>query len=467
MNVADVALVVCPACRGPLEFRGRTNDRGGTLASGVLQCHDCGAAWPVADGLPHVYDPAAVRGSDFLLRFVYDWIAPWHDLSVRFVLPILQSESATRARDGYMERLQLCRLAPHEDGRPVRILEIGIGGGANLPLIERDLPSDLADLEIWGVDLSPGMMAQCRRRIRGTRFGRRVRLMLADAHALPFPDASFDRVFHVGGIAGYRDPRLGLAEMARVARPGTPIVVVDEQLDRARANVIHHLLFRAITIYDPHPHVPVEEIPAHAVCDESTQVSRFYYCLRFHVPAPPATSASPSRAAAPRKESSSMSPSTAAGGIADIVRPEQLQALKSAYDDAAMTAALSVPLPAMYPRAREYVDAIAHAFYAAPADAPSPLAAPDRERCLIGILAIRGATRNLAIHIYSALMLGISSTEIAHVLLLTGAYGGVDTLAHALLTAKKTFEVLARLGSGAERPTPAVVLSAFAAEIPA
>ena len=441
------------------------------IASGVLQCRGCGTAWPVYDGVPHLYDPATVRGSDFFLRFVYDWIAPWHDLSVKLVLPLLQWESADSARDGYMQRLQLPHLAPHADGTPVRILEVGIGGGANLPLIERDLPTDIADLEVWGIDLSPGMLGQCRRRIRGTRFGRQVRLMLADAHALPFPDAAFDRVFHVGGIAGYRDPRLGLAEMARVARPGTPIVVVDEQLDRGRRNSLYHrLIFRAITIYDPHPHAPSDEIPAHAVCDESTQVSRFYYCLRFHVPtattAPPPPTAS---ATSSRKETPSMSPSNpgnpgnpTAGALVNILQPAALQTLRDAYDDDTMTNALSMALPLQYPAAQEYIDALRHAFYGSPGPAPL-LRADSRERCLIGILASRGANRNLAIHIYAGLMQGIPVEEIGHILLLTGAYTGVDNLAHGLGILKTALEILAQLAADVPtRPTPLVVLTAFA-----
>ena len=60
------------------------------IANGVLQCRGCGTAWPVYDGVPHLYDPATVRGSDFFLRFVYDWIATWHELSVKVVLPILK-----------------------------------------------------------------------------------------------------------------------------------------------------------------------------------------------------------------------------------------------------------------------------------------------------------------------------------------------------------------------------------------
>jgi hypothetical protein len=80
--------------------------------------------------------------------------------------------------------------------------------------------------------------------------------------------------------------------MARVARPGTPIVVVDEELDPARRHSVYHrLMFWSITWYDPNPHAPVELLPRAAVDVEVTRVSRFYYCLRFRLPAPPPAAA--------------------------------------------------------------------------------------------------------------------------------------------------------------------------------
>ena len=112
-----------------------------------------------------------------------------------------------------------------------------------------------------------------------------MHLLAADAHALPFADASFDRVFHVGGIGGYGDPRLGLAEMARVARPDTPIVVVDEQLDPgSRRSPFHRLVFRALTFYTAAPGSPLALLPPGASAVVPEQVSRYYYCLTFRMP---------------------------------------------------------------------------------------------------------------------------------------------------------------------------------------
>lgn len=277
----DLPEVRCPDCHGALAFAGDTRD--GWVREGTLRCGGCQATWPVIRGLPRLYREERVKGNDRLLRYAYNWGARLHDPAVRYVLPLLESGSEKALRDGYMRRLELGALKPRKKGRPLRILEVGIGGGANLPLLRRDLPAGVP-VEVWGVDLSQGMLAESRKRIPGAGLGH-VRLMMTDAHALPFADASFDRVFHVGGIGGFQDPGKAMREMARVAVPGSPIVVVDEQLDRSLHNTLYHrVMFKALTLYDPTPHCPVECVPPGAVDVREEQVSRFYYCLTFRVP---------------------------------------------------------------------------------------------------------------------------------------------------------------------------------------
>ncbi len=217
------------------------------------------------------------------MRRFYDGLPALHDPANRILLPLLQSRTEAATRAGYLPLLELESLVPRRDGSPVRILEIGIGGGANVDLLARRLPAGL-DVELWGVDLSRGMLGQCRKRL--VRLGEsRVRLLLADAHRLPFGDGTFDRVFHVGATGSYRDPRLALSEMARVARPGTPIVVVDEQLDPAGGHGLYHrAMFELLTFYDEDPHCPVELLPEDAVDVVQRQLSRFYYALCFRIP---------------------------------------------------------------------------------------------------------------------------------------------------------------------------------------
>jgi ubiquinone/menaquinone biosynthesis C-methylase UbiE/uncharacterized protein YbaR (Trm112 family) len=65
-------------------------------------------------------------------------------------------------------------------------------------------------------DISLGVVLQARERAR--RFGFDLALIVADAEALPFRDASVDLAYVHDGLHHLERPELGLAEMARVAR---------------------------------------------------------------------------------------------------------------------------------------------------------------------------------------------------------------------------------------------------------
>jgi ubiquinone/menaquinone biosynthesis C-methylase UbiE/uncharacterized protein YbaR (Trm112 family) len=278
MSITDDGVLVCPDCHGPL-----AEERD------VLVCGGCGATWPPEDGFPKLFREQRIRGTDRFMRLFYNGLPALHDPLMRHFLPWFQRDAPEpEFRDGYMRRIALASLRPREDGARPRILEVGIGAGGNIPPVHRDLPAGL-EVDYWGLDLARGMLGQCRKRVR--RDGWNVRLLLGDAHRLPFRDHTFDRVFHVGAAGSYRAPAVALAEMARVARPGTPIVVVDEQLDRSRRNTLRdHVAFRLLTFYDRDPHCPSELLPPGATGVREEQVSRFYYCLTFEMPATPAAS---------------------------------------------------------------------------------------------------------------------------------------------------------------------------------
>lgn len=275
LNETDLTDVRCPRCCTPLS---------GSPTQGPLVC-EAGHRWPVTRGLPRLYEAEEVRGNDRLMNVIYDRLAPLHDPAVAIALPLCGTGTEPAMRRQYFERLELGRLKPHPDGSPVRILEIGMGTGANVSWIRDRIPSGL-DYELWGVDLAEGMLKLCIRRL-GRQAGPRVRLAIADAHALPFADHSFDRVFHIGATNNYRDPDLALAEMARVARLDTPIVVVDERLDSATPQSLYHrLMFRLVTFYDWAPRDPVSMLPPGATHIRDEQIARFFYCMTFRMPAP-------------------------------------------------------------------------------------------------------------------------------------------------------------------------------------
>jgi demethylmenaquinone methyltransferase / 2-methoxy-6-polyprenyl-1,4-benzoquinol methylase len=68
---------------------------------------------------------------------------------------------------------------------------------------------------VTGLDQSPEMLAQARRRLDG-----RAELVEGSAEALPFSTASFDHVTFTYLLRYVDDPGATLAELARVVRPG-------------------------------------------------------------------------------------------------------------------------------------------------------------------------------------------------------------------------------------------------------
>ncbi len=78
---------------------------------------------------------------------------------------------------------------------------------------------------VLGTDFAHDMLA-----IAGAKAHKRsteIRFLQADTTCLPFPDATFDSVTVAFGIRNVADAAAGIREMARVARPGGRIVILE------------------------------------------------------------------------------------------------------------------------------------------------------------------------------------------------------------------------------------------------
>jgi SAM-dependent methyltransferase len=104
--------------------------------------------------------------------------------------------------------VELLEIGPAE-----HVLEIGCGPGLALAAAARGPAA-----RITGVDPSPVMVAQARRRNR--RAAERVTVLEAGAETLPLADASVDCAIAVNSLSHWRSRERGLAELARVLKPG-------------------------------------------------------------------------------------------------------------------------------------------------------------------------------------------------------------------------------------------------------
>jgi demethylmenaquinone methyltransferase/2-methoxy-6-polyprenyl-1,4-benzoquinol methylase len=106
--------------------------------------------------------------------------------------------------------------------QPKRILDIATGT-ADLAIALSRLNPDKID----GVDISEGMLAVGKEKIKKRGLAEVVTLSYGDSEALPFPDASFDAVTVAFGVRNFENLDLGLSEMYRVTRPGGLVVVLE------------------------------------------------------------------------------------------------------------------------------------------------------------------------------------------------------------------------------------------------
>lgn len=103
------------------------------------------------------------------------------------------------------------------------VADVGCGAGAFWQHAPGSVPDDLS---VRLIDISPGMVAAAEAAVRGSGRWRDVEPIVGDAAALPLPDGSVDTVLAIHMLYHLADPAAGLAELARVTRPGGTVAVV-------------------------------------------------------------------------------------------------------------------------------------------------------------------------------------------------------------------------------------------------
>lgn len=207
---AKLDLIVCPHCHRPLTLQG-------SRQAGQLICPNCVKDYPIVNAIPRFAGYETLSGLDRRFAGLYDWFSIIYRLFSKVAFAFIGT-SEEKARFEILDALEPCGT----------VLEVSIGPGVNLPYL-REYP---AVREIYGLDLSNGQLAQCRRFAQRNNWP--VHLYQGNAEMLPFEDHAFDSVFHVGGINFFNNKKKAIEEMIRVAKPGAKIVICDENERGAR-----------------------------------------------------------------------------------------------------------------------------------------------------------------------------------------------------------------------------------------
>lgn len=146
----------------------------------------------------------------FYVKSLFDRIAPHYDFLNHFLSL------------GFDIRWRKRAVSLLKEFEPRTILDVATGT-ADLALEAWKLPVE----RIYGVDLSPAMLALARRKIDRRGLADKISVEEGSAEHLRFPDETFDAVMVAFGIRNFSDLPAGLREMHRVLRPGGAIMILE------------------------------------------------------------------------------------------------------------------------------------------------------------------------------------------------------------------------------------------------
>jgi ubiquinone/menaquinone biosynthesis C-methylase UbiE len=117
-----------------------------------------------------------------------------------------------QSRQRYTLEPYIPEFARFDDARGKRVLEIGVGLGADHERFAQ------AGADLYGIDLTRRAVEHTRRRLAIA--GLSSTLDVGDAENLPFPNAFFDRVYSWGVLHHSPSTSSAVAEVRRVLKPG-------------------------------------------------------------------------------------------------------------------------------------------------------------------------------------------------------------------------------------------------------
>lgn len=107
-------------------------------------------------------------------------------------------------------------------GSPIAVLDVACGtGDFTIEIAQKAAEGST----VIGIDLSEGMMKIGREKIKAA--GVSAEMVQGDCEALPYPDATFDRISVGFGVRNFEHLEIGLQEMLRVLKPGGKLVILE------------------------------------------------------------------------------------------------------------------------------------------------------------------------------------------------------------------------------------------------
>lgn len=177
-------------------------------------------------------NPKAPENKTQQVAQMFDSIAPRYDFLNHFL---------SLGIDKRWRKKALKELAPFA---PQHILDIACGTGDFAIASLRLKPQPH---KITALDLSQKMLAVARKKAAAHHLTTKIEFVQGNSENLPFENATFDALTVAFGVRNFEDPAAGLAEMARVLKPGKPAVILEfSQPEKFPMRTLYGFYFRGI-----------------------------------------------------------------------------------------------------------------------------------------------------------------------------------------------------------------------------
>lgn len=151
------------------------------------------------------------EGKKQQVKSMFDRIAFRYDLLNRFL-------SAGIDRGWRRKAIQML-----EGDKPQQMLDVATGT-ADFALKSYEL---LHPQKITGIDISEGMLALGRNKVKKAGLEQQIELVYGDSEAISYSDNSFDAITVAFGVRNFENLEQGLQEMKRVLRTGGKLVILE------------------------------------------------------------------------------------------------------------------------------------------------------------------------------------------------------------------------------------------------
>lgn len=145
-----------------------------------------------------------------MVREMFDQIAPRYDYLNHLLSMGIDKRWRRKAIRGLRE------LAPS------KVLDVATGTGDLAMEAVRQL-----NCEVYGVDISAGMLQLAREKVRKAGMQERIHLQEGDSESLPYATDTFDVLICAFGVRNFEHLESGLQEMLRCLRSGGELVILE------------------------------------------------------------------------------------------------------------------------------------------------------------------------------------------------------------------------------------------------